>query len=250
MIYTNIFEYDIKSAHPTILTKLRYPFEDDWYKLNDKLQRNIYIGKLFRDNLPLRIKVNSYVESTIFDFMYEANNIKDVIMVLYDALFTKQYIEEDIIKYYEKNNGILIRLKNKFDLFIIINKRSRKFIGFNKDKCVLKGFTKSKGIEQFLHKNLYQELFDEIPLGLILEKLQEKFMNSNDINLFILEKNNKEYVIINDEEIEYQNHNINDIDKLYYLNHIIKPIIDTIVISTIQYDPFKKSNIFKGGFKK
>lgn len=238
MIYTNIFEYDIKSAHPTILTKLRYPFEDDWYKLDNKLERNIYIGKLFRDNLPLRIKVNSYVESTIFDFMYEANNIKDVIMVLYDALFTKQYIEEDIIKYYEKNNGILIRLKNKFDLLIIINKRSRKFVGFNKSRCVLKGFTKTKGIEEFLYNNLYQEIIDEKPLGLILENLQGNFMISNDINLFVLEKNNKEYVVIDNEEIEYQNQNIDKIDKLYYLNHIIKPVIDTIVISSIQQNQY------------
>jgi hypothetical protein len=234
MIYTNIFEYDIKSAHPIILTKLNYPFKDDWYKLEDKLDRNIYIGKLFRDDLPLRIKVNSYVESIIFDFMYETNNIKNVIMVLYDALFCKQYIEEDIIKFYQQKNGILIRLKNKFDLFIIINKRARKFVGFNKVKCVLKGFTRTKGIENFLHRNLYQEILNGKPLGLILETLQGNFINSNDINLFILEKNDKEFIVTNNKEVEYQNQNIYEIDKLYYLNNIIKPIIDSIVIYTFQ----------------
>jgi hypothetical protein len=246
MIYTNVFEYDIKSAHPNILNKMGYSFKDDWYKLEDKLDRNIYIGKLFRDDLALRIKVNSYVESLIFNFMYENNHLDDIIMVLYDALFTKTYIEDDIIKNYKKETDILIRLKNKFDIFLIIHKRARKFIGFNKSKCVLKGFTKTKGIEEFLYNNLYLEIINDKPLGLIMEKLQEKFMNSNNIDLFKLQKHNTEYIIIDNKEIEYNNQQIEELDKIYYLNHIIKPIMDNMIIDLFQKEQYEKfKNIYK-----
>lgn len=248
MIYTNIFEYDIKSAHPTILNKMNYPFKPDWYKLENKLDKNIYIGKLFRDDLALRIKVNSYVESLIFNFMYESNHLNDIIMVLYDASFTKQYIEDDIISNYKKESS-LIRLKNKFDIFLIIDKRSRKFMGFNKSKCVLKGFTKSKGIEDFLYNNLYMEIVNvhPKPMGLIMEQLKYNFMNSPNMDIFILQKHNKEFIIIDNEEVEYYNQTINMVDKLYYLNHIINPIINTMITDLFQQDQYDKFKTFYGG---
>jgi hypothetical protein len=178
--------------------------------------------------------------------MYENNHLDDIIMVLYDALFTKTYIEDDIIKNYKKETDILIRLKNKFDIFLIIHKRARKFIGFNKSKCVLKGFTKTKGIEEFLYNNLYLEIINDKPLGLIMEKLQEKFMNSNNIDLFKLQKHNTEYIIIDNKEIEYNNQQIEELDKIYYLNHIIKPIMDNMIIDLFQKEQYEKfKNIYK-----
>lgn len=233
LLYHNIFEYDIKSAHPSILKNINYPFKNDWYNLEKKLDKNIYIGKLFRDDQALRVRVNCIVESLIFNYMYKADCVDDVILVLYDAIFIQKYIQDYQIEDFLKKYNILIRLKNKYNLFMIINKRSRKFIGFTTDKCILKGYTKTKNLEQFIFEYLYMKLISSSEkIGKIIYDFEKQFYSYENSELYIILKNEENYIKLKgvDEFVKFENQSVEDVDKEYYMAEYIYPIINTFII--------------------
>jgi len=225
LILYQLYFYDFKSCYPTLLKNIGYKFES---ALNNKLQRNIEIGKLQKDNKDIYEFLSSSTDSLI-EYYLEENNVdeKDIILVQKDGFIIKHEITKT-------SDFMKLDLREILDVMIITPDR-KKYIWWNENKIDVKGVV-----------NFYDRLLDVFKLFKKMTFCNKKmlFKQMEYIKNFILNQTDKEFFLIDKDGVKIiqtkngpirinstSSFSIDNIDKEKYFNHYIKEFLDAIYLT-------------------
>jgi predicted DNA-binding ribbon-helix-helix protein len=231
----DVYVYDIISCHYNLLKKynLDISFIDD---KNNKLERNIQIGKMMKYNKNFTSFLRKTTEQILDNFIYEYNiSNEEIILRQYDGILSSKYIK---INNDENEKYMKPQKRCKYDLFIIsynMDSYIAKDISLNKIsiKGMLSGY---ENMKKYYEKIMNINYANKTSIFKSLNKIKNDFMNSSNLYDFCIPTNDNKYLIyINDygEFIIDQNTiNIldpNEIDKKLYFQKYLQPFIRTII---------------------
>ena len=130
LVLTNLYFYDFKSCFPNLLKNINYEFEG--IDLDNKLERNIHIGTIQKDNEELQSYLNNTTELLLQHYL-DINDISEdeIIISQRDGFIIKNQLKitDDFMK---------LDLREMIDVLIITPDR-KKFIYFNDKEVIIKG---------------------------------------------------------------------------------------------------------------
>lgn len=242
VINSTICEYDIKGAH---LVGIRILYGEDLYnKLStmDKLDRNIYIGKMMKDDPELSSKLQELLFKFKEVFIKENNIfINNIVETTKDSLVLVQKIPINTII---KVKGVDVEFRNKDGIYSSFYRLGSKSILFDS----LTGSLRIKGINMqtvndsvfvnSYYKDLLTTLETSISLGNIeclktLKQMRQKYINSDDINIYrsLNDKNHFIYEIggeIIETDVEISNPNAK-LMKIMNYRDFVMPLMKCII---------------------
>ncbi len=235
LILRDVYLYDIEACHYTIMTKLGMDLSG--IDRENKLERNIAIGKMMRKNPRLTSLLRNTTRSVIDEYILR-NNIKedDIILRQYDGIIITKTLKETNIQH------IPLNIRKHYQIFICSFDR-KKYISFDSEhNTSIKGVAfrydaMDKIYEQICRINYANK--DSIFRN--LQRIKDKFMASSRPQLFgIPLKNGKVNIFLKgygEMEMSPQTLKIidtNDIDKERYFKFYIEPFTKSIVIEFIR----------------
>lgn len=225
LVLQHLYFYDFKSCYPNLLKNIGYKFESD---LNDKLKRNIEIGKLQRENKEVYDYLSSSVDSLISHYI-EENNVqeKNIILIQKDGFILKEEIKntDDFMK---------LDLRNVLDTMIITPDR-KKYMWWDETNIDVKGVV-----------NFYKALLEVYNLFKKMTFCNKKmlFKQMEYIKNYILNEAKKEFFLIDKDGVKIiQTHkgpikvgsidvfSINNINKKKYFDHYFKEFLDSVYLT-------------------
>lgn len=226
LIQKDLYYYDIVSAFPTIMQNNNYDFGN--LDLDDKKERNIFIGKQQIKNKGLSTYLNDSVkELTDFYLQYNEIDDEDVIFRQKDGFILKKLLPKN-------NLYIEMKLRHMLSLMFIDVDRTKMIYFDENDNIHVKGvkyyYDKLNDVySKFLHLNFY----DKSVLCTQLQFIKNDFINSEDKLLFGINGDDIQYTFIlkNGKNIRTYDPDfvdICDIDRIKYFNFYIKPFTDAI----------------------
>jgi hypothetical protein len=237
LILKDVYVYDIKSCHYEIMKNLGFNLDNIDSK--NKLERNIKIGIMMKQNPKITSILRNTTKAIIDNYIIE-NNIKEdnIIIRQYDGLIlTKQL--------HNTNIGFIPLTKRKtFQSFIMSFNRNKYIALTNNLEIVVKGISyKYKEMN-----NIYKKLCQIINLTKDrifhnLQLIKNEIYNTNNYKLFgIPIKDNKMIIYLKGYgEIEITSStlkvmDINDIDRKKYFDFYIKPFTQSIVYENLKFN--------------
>lgn len=233
LVLKNIYLYDVRACHYTILERLGFDLSN--IDKHDKEKRNIQIGKLMKQN-PRFVNVLRSQTNYLIDEYLLRNQVKDEELILrqYDGIIVTRTLTEEIGGY------IPLELRLMFEIFIISIDRS-KYIAFDGNEVIIKGVPyKYERINQIYEKivkinfNIPSRIFKR------LQEIKDEIMFSKDPELFCIPIENEKYNVFLKEygslEITKQTMKmmeIDDIDRQKYFDFYIKPFTKSIVVEFV-----------------
>lgn len=227
LICRDLYSYDIVSAFPTIMGQINYDFKN--IDLDNKIERNIFIGREQKDNEILSSYLNQSVES-LLSFYLKDNNIQE------NEIITSQKDGFILTKKLSNNDQFIeIKLREYID-FLILSIDRKKFLYCSNGKIIVKGvsyfYDKLSTIyQQFSNLNFYNKK----NLFLQLETIKNSIMNSDDKNFFLIPKSKKSFIVSTfrgDLEVTDSNLiSLTSIDKRKYFDHYFKPFFQSIFLA-------------------
>ena len=111
LVLRDVYLFDIEACHYTIMTKLG--IEMPGIDRDNKLERNIYIGKMMSRNPNLTSLLRSTTRSIIDEFILR-NDIKDehIILRQYDGIIITKNLKQTNIQH------IPLNMRRNFEIFI------------------------------------------------------------------------------------------------------------------------------------
>jgi len=232
LVLYDIFVYDIKSCHYSILQKLGYDLSQIDEK--NKKQRNTQIGYMMKDNPQLTSVLRSITISLVDEFILR-NNVKpeEMICRLYDGLLITrpckifdQYTEFGLRSIYQN-----LIISNNRDSYIAID---------NNQEMVIKGIAnRYPQIDNCYYKLLKINYSNKQSIFKSLQKLKDEICNCEDPNLFCIPIKDKyeiflkRYGSMKISETIINMLDTDEIDKKFYFEMYLKPFFDSIVITYI-----------------
>lgn len=227
LVLRDLYYYDIVSAFPTLMKQQNYDFKD--VDINDKEQRNLFIGKQQIGNQNLSGFLNESVKD-LTDFYLQYNEIddKDVIFRQKDGFILTKMLTFD-------NSFVEMKLRHMISIMIIDIKRE-KYITFDEDNNL-----SVKGVRHYYHRldEIYKmfldlNFYDIDILCTQLQNIKNIVLNQKDISFYGIEdeddvgmlfiyKNGKNILTRDIDFIEP-----NKIDRNKYFDFYFKPFIDSI----------------------
>lgn len=228
LLIRDLYSYDIKAAHPSILQSQHFDFGK--IDLTNKLERNIFIGKTQIDNSNLSNFLNTSVES-LMKFYFLENNIteSEIITIQKDGCILKRMLD---------NNDEFIPIAYRgFIDFLIITPDRQKFLYCSDDEITVKGIShyyKELDSVYKLFANL--NFYDKSSLFGQLENIKNKILQSDNKKLFMIPKDESSFIISTlDGDIVIKDPDyisIDKIDKNKYFNHFFKEFLNSIYLET------------------
>lgn len=235
LILRDVYLYDIEACHYTIMKKLGIDMPG--IDRDNKLERNIYIGKMMSRNPKLTSLLRNTTRSIIDEFI-SRNNIKEdhIILRQYDGIIITKALQESNIQH------IPLNMRRHFQIFITSIDR-KMYIAFDSQyQTSIKGvpfrYTAMDKIYEQICKINYankDSIFRQ------LQRIRDKFLSSNNAKLFgIPLKNGKTNIFLKgygELEISQQTLNIidtDDIDKERYFKFYIEPFTKSIVTEFVR----------------
>jgi hypothetical protein len=227
LVLHDLYFYDIKSAYPTILSKQFFDFQDT--NLENKEQRNIFIGNQQRDNENLSSFLMTSVENLITYYLKE-NDIadEDVIVTQRDGFILKKTLERE-------GDFIKIDLRDVIDSLIIAIDR-KKFLYSSMGKVTVKGvphlYDKLDSVYQkFSNLNFYNKsnLFEQ------LENIKMSVLDCNDMDFFLMPIEDKFGVMTYQGDLIIKDPGLISIEKINkkkYFDHYFKDFLMSIYMET------------------
>jgi len=224
LVENNIFLYDIEACHTNILKKFNIDIESD-----NKIERNIKIGMLMKNNSNLVYLLRTSTKSQI-DKLMLFNNLTqdDIIAVQYDGILTykKLNIPDDMK---------LKIVEEIYPLFIT---------GIDRDCYISKTVSndiKVKGVPKVFSSilPLYKKIlnFNFINREVIFNQIQNFITSLKDLSKenFIFDENNHKVIVLKEfGKIEFTDSNIFDIDLdidvNYYLRNYFEVFLKSIIV--------------------
>jgi len=235
LILRDVYLYDIEACHYTIMTKLGMDLTG--VDRNDKVERNIAIGKMMRKNPKLTSILRSTTRSIIDEYIMR-NNIEenDIILRQYDGIIITKTLKETNVQH------VPLNIRQHFQIFISSIDR-KKYIAFDSQhQTTIKGIAfrydaMDKIYEQICRINYANK--DSIFRN--LQRIKDKLMTTNNARTFgIPLKNGKVNIFLKgfgEMEISPQTLKIidtDDIDKERYFKYYIEPFTKSIVIEFVR----------------
>ncbi len=233
LVLFDLYNYDIVSCNYNILNKLSIHILTDH---NNKLQRNIEIGNMQKQNPELSQFFKKITKSIIDEYILK--NVlrkEDIICRQYDGLILRKKLIDT------KSIDIDLPLRNVFEKFIIsIDRKS--FIAYSEkeDKLEVKGVSeKYPAIENQYKKLISINFSNKKSIFSSLEKIKNYFFTAQDKNLFMIPtKDPKKYYVhfMGIGEIEISNTIIkliscDEIDRKKYFEKYMSSFVKSIVLS-------------------
>jgi len=190
LILRDIFSYDVVACHYNLLKTFNYDVSN--IDENDKVGRNIQIGKIMRDNESIKTRLRETTNRIIDDYIaFNELGEDDIIIRQYDGIITSKRLIET------EKSVLPIVLQNRYDIFLISIDR-QKYIAFDN----LKNKVKVKGVPNLYNGILkyYNRLIRIVDIeskSRVLENLENmrsEILNENDINVFAIDTDNEDEV--------------------------------------------------------
>jgi hypothetical protein len=236
LVSHDIQSYDIPSCHYNILKA--HGFDLSEIDKEDKLKRNITIGKMMRANPRITKLLRETTKSLIDEFILN-NNIQDSDIVIrqYDGLLLKRAVKNMEI------GNMRIEHRNSFDVFISSIKRNM-YIAYDS----VRGQTKIKGVSH--RYEAMDEMYEKIckinfakktAIFRSLQRLYDFFMTTEDAELFAIPSDNDRFLfyVVKYGEFEVTRPTIgimdtSDIDRKRYFDFYLKPFTQSIVLEHVK----------------
>ncbi|MFW9871841.1 MAG: hypothetical protein ACFFG0_01980 [Candidatus Thorarchaeota archaeon] len=236
LILKDVHLYDIKACHYTILNNLG--FDLTGIDPEDKIGRNIQIGKMMRGNPRLTSLLRKTTESVINDYIVK-NNIKDdeIIIRQYDGMILTRTLENIDIGH------IPLDRRKTFQIFISSINRDKYIALDNNFETIIKGVAnRYKQIDDiYIRLCKIVDMTNKDSIFTNLQRVKDNLLNSNDPNLFGIPTKNKKYIIFLNGygELEVSKSTLkimdtNDIDRERYFKHYIEPFTKSIVFELVR----------------
>ena len=233
LFLNNVYSYDISACHYNILKSLNYDISN--IEKNDKLKRNIQIGKLMKGNPQLTNTIRSITESLIDEYILRNKLLKDDIIIRqYDGFMSLKPLKQTTDQY------LPIDLQTIFSVFIISLDRT-KFIATDGNKISIKGIpNRYQEIDNIFKKILFINYANKNSIFVSLQNIKDEILTSQNPKLYCIPSGEGKYNIFLKQygQFEISETLINildtsDIDKERYFNHYFKSFFDSIAIKFI-----------------
>ena len=236
LIVRDVFSYDIKACHYNLLKIFGYDMRD--IPKDKKLERNIKIGKIMRDNESIKTRLRETTNRIIDDYI-KFNEIMedDIIIRQYDGLITTKRLMETT------KSVLPLEQQNRYDLLLISIERG-KYIAFDN----LKGKVKIKGVPNLYDgiKKYYKMLIKIVDIEnksrvlSNLDTLKTTFENEKDLNIFAIPANEDEVEIIFKSfgQIKVKKNTLyymddEEIDKSFYYDFYLHSFVQSVVLEIL-----------------
>ena len=230
LFLNNVYSYDVRSCHYNILKSLNLDISN--IDKENKLTRNIQIGKLMGENPKLTTIIRSTVTSLIDEYILRNKISNDNIIVRqYDGFMTTKPLSITTDQY------LPIELQTIFAVFIISLDRT-KFIATDGNKISLKGIAyRYEEIDKIYKKILFINYANKSSIFTSLQNIKNEILNSSNGKLYCIPIGEDKYNVFLKQygQFEISETVINvletsDIDKQRYFDYYIQPFFDSIVI--------------------
>jgi len=232
-VINHVFQYDIKSCYYRLLSNEGVSFP----KFKTKLERNMYIGNMMRDNKDMVNYCQNQTNNIINEFI-DKNKIKEheIINIERDGILTKRYLTKNYYK-----GDVYPELRDHYDVYVGSYKTRKSMILSRDDKTVIKGVKyKTKSLSKFVSKyiNLLQNQ-NVSSWFKILNKLRNEYFNTDDYSLFEIEDKDGSMFIIKNKENQRLRLTVKDfknfdltglnIDRVFYFNQHLEGFIQNLL---------------------
>lgn len=228
LILRDLYSYDIRAAHPSILMAQHFDFNGT--DTENKVERNIFIGKSQINNSNLSEFLNESVTS-LMKFYFLENNISEdeIVTIQKDGCILKRMLD---------NNDEFIPLEYRgFIDFLIITPDRQKFLYCSDGKIIVKGVPHyyealDSVYQMFANLNFYDKsiLFEQ------MENIKNAILQSSNKKLFMIPRDEFSFAIStytgNVEVKDADYISITQIDKNKYFAHFIKDFLNSIYLET------------------
>jgi len=226
LVLHDLYGYDIQSAYPTILGKQFYDFGN--IDLNNKQERNIFIGHQQKGNQNLSQFLIKSAESLVNFYLQENNLTEDeIITTQRDGFIIRRLLDNH-------DQFIDMKLRELID-FLIISVDREKFLYLEDGKIIVKGMPYFyDGLmvfyNQFKNLNFYNKstLFEQI------EQIKNLVLNCENVQPFLIPKNEQTFMVITYKgSIEIKDPDFVDpktIDKTKYFDHFFRCFLRSIYL--------------------
>ena len=240
-VVKHVFHYDIKSCYPRLLERKGYtiPYSDN------KVERNIYIGKLIKNNRELG-KILQEETKMIINKFIDVNEIKEeeILAIEKDGLLINKFLTVNKL-----NEPIIPEFRNYYSLAVRSYRNKKSLLLVNENDIVIKGIKyRTVGLPNFIKKYIdklnnsdYNKWFK------ILNEMRNDYLNTNDLSLFdippnynedkhsfIIKLNNKSMMIkLKLENNSYESLKGLSIDRIYYYINNTEGFIQSILMNLL-----------------
>lgn len=234
LILDDIHVYDIKACHYQILNNLG--FDLSGIDPNDKIGRNIEIGKMMRKNPRITSLLRKTTESIINDYIVKNNITEDEIVIRqYDGMLLTRTLEHT-------NIGHMPLERRKTFQKLIASIDRKKYIAIDHNSNVtIKGVP---GRYEYID-NIYKKLckivdHNKDSLFTHLQRIRDEILNSKNTKIFGIPKGEKFIIFLNGYgELEVSKSTLNimdpdDIDRERYFKYYIQPFTKSIVFELVR----------------
>lgn len=226
LVLQDLYFYDFKSAYPRLMKSIGWDFSN--VDLDNKYERNIYIGIQQRNN----INLSSFLIDSItkqLEYYLLINDIKDenIIVTQRDG-----YILNKPLKI---NDGAMkLDFRGHIDLLILSPDR-KKYMAITEKEVVVKGIKNYyKDLDNIYRKFLKLSFLNKKILFSQLENLKNEVINGTDKELYIVKIKDKKFIqSYNNIVLEISDDkyiNISTIDRRRYFDHYFKEFFQSIFL--------------------
>ena len=235
LVLKDLYLYDIEACHYNIVKKMGLDISN--LDENDKLGRNIEIGKMMRKNPRLTSVIRNTTRSIIDEYI-RRNDIKDdeIVIRQYDGMILTRGLQET-------NVGQLPLNRRRFYQVFIASIDRSKYISLDSvEKTSIKGIPfRYPHIDAVYQKICKLNFGKKGAIFRGLQNIKDSFLNSNDSKLFgVPLKNGKFNVFLTrygEMQVSEQTLKImdtDDIDKKRYFDFYIVPFTKSIVYEFVR----------------
>lgn len=236
LIVRDVFSYDIEACHYNLMKHFNYDISE--IPQFDKVERNIKIGKMMRNDETLKNLLRDTTKKIIDDYIsFNELQEDDIIIRQYDGLITSKRLIDT------QQSILPLVLQNRYDLFLISIDKG-KYIGFDnlKDKVKIKGVPNIyDGIKKY-YKRLIRIVDIENKSRILdnLEKLKESLLKEDDLHYFAIPVNDDEVEIIFKSfgQITVKRNTLyymsdEEIDKEFYYDYYLHYFIQSVILEIL-----------------
>lgn len=235
LVMTHLYLYDIEACHYNIIKHLGMDMTE--LDENDKLGRNIQIGKMMRKNPRLTSVLRNTTRSIIDEYI-RRNNIQDdeIVIRQYDGLILTRGLDETDI------GEIPLKMRRFYQIFIASIDRTKYISLDGSFKTSIKGVP-----FRYPHMDMIYEKICKLNFGKKgaifrgLQNIKDSFLTSDDAKLFGVPLKNGKFNIFliryGEMQVSEQTLKImdpDDIDKERYFNFYITPFTKSIVYEFVR----------------
>jgi len=236
LVVRDVFSYDIAACHYNLLEKFQYDMSN--INKDNKLERNIQIGKIMRDNESIKTRLRETTNRIIDDYIsFNEIGEDDIIIRQYDGLITTKRLMET------EKSVLPIVMQNRYDIFLISIDRGM-YIAFDnlRRKIKVKGVPNLyDGIKKYFEKLI--RIVDIEKKSRVLdnlENLRNTFFNETDMNTFAIPVNDNEVEIIFKSfgQIKVKRNTLyymseDEVDKGFYYDFYLHSFIQSVILEIL-----------------